>query len=153
MVCCGHRVWCVVGGWCRGWLGHPCCVLHRITDNRLTATAQQAPCPSLRSSLSLLFPFINPLPILKSHHFGKRRYLSLHKLALRLHSTLIFRPISLRKPITLDCQPCPDSLQVYGFALLLKAKVINDSGQTGKDCCSVKHNEIHDTPLKSCKSA
>ena len=27
---------CVVGGWCRGWLGHPC-VLRRITDYRLTA--------------------------------------------------------------------------------------------------------------------
>ena len=30
--------WCVVGGWCRG-LGHPCCVLRRIADYRLTATA------------------------------------------------------------------------------------------------------------------
>ena len=36
VVCCGHRV---VGGWCRGWLGHPCCVLRRIADYRLTATA------------------------------------------------------------------------------------------------------------------
>ena len=21
---------CCCGGWCRGWLGHPCCVLRRI---------------------------------------------------------------------------------------------------------------------------
>ena len=38
VVCCG-RCWCVVGGWCRGWLGHPCFVLRRITDYTLTATA------------------------------------------------------------------------------------------------------------------
>ena len=33
--------WCIVGGWWRGWLGHPCGVLRRITDYRLTATAAQ----------------------------------------------------------------------------------------------------------------
>ena len=31
---------CAVGGWCRGWLDQPCCVLRRITDYRLSATLQ-----------------------------------------------------------------------------------------------------------------
>ena len=36
--------WCVVGGWWRGWLGHPCCVLRRIADYRLTSQAHRHCC-------------------------------------------------------------------------------------------------------------
>ena len=60
--------WCVVGGWCRGWLGHPCCVLRRITDYRRTITGS----PPLLSDLDIVCEMEHEGPlewVFKASHF------------------------------------------------------------------------------------